>query len=166
MTTIQSNFGLDAVLGEMGISVKRVDIGDKFVSRLMIADGFSLGGEESGHVVIGSFSMTGDGLFAALKIAEVSVESSRSLKDLASFYRSYPQETRAIRVRSKPPLEECESVSAVVKELVEALGDEGRLLVRYSGTEPKIRLLVEAKTSALANDAIKSLEKAVAEDLG
>ena len=166
VTTAQSNLGLDAALGRNGISVKRVDIGDKFVSRLMIAEGFSLGGEESGHVVIGAFSMTGDGLFAALSVAQATVESRRSLGELASFYQAYPQQTRAIRVASKPALNTCSNVSAVIDQLEAEFGEEGRLLVRYSGTEAKLRLLVEAKTDALTADAILRLEEAVASDLG
>lgn len=165
VTTAQSNLGLDAALSGNGISVRRVDIGDKFVSRLMIAEGYSLGGEESGHVVSGSFSMTGDGLFSALMVAQATVESQRSLAALASFYQAYPQETRAIRVASKPILDTCLNVSAVMKQLEEEFGGEGRLLVRYSGTEPKLRLLVEAKTAALTADAIRRLEEAVANDL-
>ncbi len=166
VTTAQSNLGLDAALAERGVSVRRVDIGDKFVSRLMVAEGFFVGGEESGHVIVGSFSMTGDGLYAALKIAEASVESNRTLEDLASFYKAFPQEKRAIRVASKPPIEECPNVTEVAAQLESEFGDEGRLLIRYSGTEPKIRLLVEAKTAALAADAIERLEKAVSKDLG
>ncbi|MDE0769964.1 MAG: phosphoglucosamine mutase [Opitutaceae bacterium] len=165
VTTAQSNLGLDAALGRVGISVRRVDIGDKFVSRLMISEGFSLGGEESGHVVVGDFSMTGDGLFSALKVAQAIVESERSLGELASFYEAYPQQTRAIRVASKPALNTCVNVSAVIEKLENEFGSEGRLLVRYSGTEPKLRLLVEAKTDALTSDAIKRLEAAVATDL-
>ena len=165
VTTAQSNLGLDAALGKVGISVRRVDIGDKFVSRLMISDGFSLGGEESGHVVVGDFSMTGDGLFSALKVAQAVVESEQSLGELASFYQAYPQQTRAIRVASKPALDTCVNVSAVIEALENEFGDEGRLLVRYSGTEPKLRLLVEAKTDALTSDAIQRLEAAVATDI-
>ncbi|MFL3656615.1 MAG: phosphoglucosamine mutase [Opitutales bacterium] len=165
VTTDQSNLGLDAALGSNEIVVERTNIGDKFVSRLMISDGFSLGGEESGHVVVGGFSMTGDGLFSALKVAQAIVESGQSLSKLASFYRAYPQQTRAIRVASKPALDTCVNMSAVIKQLEKEFGEDGRLLVRYSGTEPKLRLLVEAKTDALTAEAVRRLEEAVAKDL-
>ena len=165
VTTLQSNLGLDSALSDYGISVERVNIGDKFVSRLMIAKGFSLGGEESGHVVIGDFSMTGDGLFSALCVARTVVEKSDSLADLASFYGAFPQETRAIAVASKKPLDECPNIRATMQDLEKMFGDDGRLLVRYSGTEPKIRLLVEAKTIDIASKSIGKLEEAVRKDL-
>ncbi len=166
VSTLQSNLGLDSALAQHGISVRRVGIGDKFVSRLMSGEGFSLGGEESGHVVVGDFSMTGDGLFSALKVAQTVVEKDQSLADLASFYHAFPQETRAITVTTKKPLEVCPSISSTMRELESSFGEEGRLLVRYSGTEPKLRLLVEAKTIDLASESIRMLEAAVCEDLG
>jgi phosphoglucosamine mutase len=165
VTTRQSNLGLDSALSDYGVSIERVNIGDKFVSRLMIAKGFSLGGEESGHVVIGGFSMTGDGLFSALSVARTVVEKGESLADLASFYGAFPQETRAIAVASKKPLDECPNIRATMQDLEKMFGDDGRLLVRYSGTEPKIRLLVEAKTVDLATESIGKLEEAVRKDL-
>ncbi len=166
VSTLQSNLGLDSALAHLGISVRRVGIGDKFVSRLMSGEGFSLGGEESGHVVVGDFSMTGDGLFSALKVAQTVVEKGQSLADLAAFYRAFPQETRAITVTTKKPLEACPSICSAMRDLESSFGDEGRLLVRYSGTEPKLRLLVEAKTIDLASESIRRLEAAVCEDLG
>lgn len=165
VTTLQSNLGLDAALSQFGISVKRVGVGDKFVSRLMIAEDLSLGGEESGHVVYGDFSMTGDGLFAALKVAEAAVETGQALEELASFYKPFPQETRAIAVSSKPPIENCPTINLVAGQLKKSIGSQGRLYIRYSGTEPKIRLLVEANTNELAADAIRRLEEAVGKDL-
>lgn len=166
VSTLQSNLGLDSALSRFGISVSRVGIGDKFVSRLMIAEGYSLGGEESGHVVVGDFSMTGDGLFSALKVAQAVVEKGQSLANLASFYNAFPQETRAITVATKKPLEECPSIKSTMDDLEASLGEEGRLLVRYSGTEPKIRLLVEAKSLELASESVGKLEDAVCKDLG
>ncbi len=165
VTTLQSNFGLDSALSNFGITVKRVGIGDKFVSRLMISEGLSLGGEESGHVVVGGFSMTGDGLFSALKIAQTVVDTGKSLSGLASFYEPFPQETRAIEIPSKIPLQDCPNIASAIEKLESLFNGEGRLLVRYSGTEPKIRLLVEAKTLDLASESIEKLEKAVYKDL-
>ncbi len=166
VSTEQSNLGLDAALSSKGITVERVGIGDKFVSRLMAANGYSLGGEESGHVVNGDFSNTGDGLFAGLRVAQAVVETGRKLSELAAFYVAFPQETRAIAVSSKPPLSECPHLSRTIHEIEEEFGSEGRLLVRYSGTEPKLRLLVEGKTDSLSLQAIEKLEVAVRKDLG
>ena len=165
VTTNQSNLGLDSALAERKIETRRVDIGDKFVSRLMIKDGYGLGGEESGHIVIGEFSKTGDGLYAALKIAGLVCESDESLKELASFYMSFPIEKRSIPVDSKPPIGSCPHLSDTISRLGRELGDDCRLLVRYSGTEPKLRLLVEAKQASMAASAIRDLEQAVEKDL-
>lgn len=165
VTTLQSNLGLDDALKHEGIAVVRVDIGDKFVARLMLAEGYSLGGEESGHVVVGAHSLTGDGLVAALSVAQAAVDSGAPLSALAAFYVPFPQQTRAIRVSAKPPIEDCPRLQATIEALRAEFGEEGRLLVRYSGTEPKIRLLVEAKTDAITEESIARLERAVAEDL-
>ena len=165
VTTNQSNLGLDSALALESINTRRVDIGDKFVSRFMIEHGFDLGGEESGHIVIREFSKTGDGLYAALKLAEIVSASGESLRDLASFYEPFPIEKRSIPVTSKPPIESCPHLKVTVDRLHQELGDDGRLLVRYSGTEPKLRLLVEAKRAEVAASAVRDLERAVERDL-
>ena len=165
VTTNQSNLGLESALAAENINTRRVDIGDKFVSRSMIEHGFALGGEESGHIVIGEFSKTGDGLYAALKIAEIVSGSGESLRDLSSFYKPFPIEKRSIPVASKPPLERCPHLRDTISRLDRQLGNDGRLLVRYSGTESKLRLLVEAKQAEVAASAIRDLEQAVEKDL-
>ena len=98
-------------------------------------------------------------------VAQAVVDSKTPLSELAAFYKAFPQQTRAIRVGAKPPIEQCSSLSAAIESLEKGFGQQGRLLVRYSGTEPKIRLLVEAKTDAITAEAIARLEQAVAEDL-
>ncbi len=165
VTTNQSNLGLDSALAAENINTRRVNIGDKFVSRLMIEHGFTLGGEESGHIVIGEFSKTGDGLYAALKIAEIVSGSGENLRDLSSFYKPFPIEKRSIPVVSKPPLESCIHLKDAISRLDQQLGNDGRLLVRYSGTEPKLRLLVEAKQTEVVASAIRDIEEAAKKDL-
>jgi len=165
VTTNQSNLGLDTALAEEEIETRRVDIGDKFVSRLMVEGGFDLGGEESGHIVIGEFSKTGDGLYAALKVAELVSSAGESLKELSAFYQPFPIEKRSLPVNAKRPIETCPHLNAAIARLNRELGEDGRLLVRYSGTEPKLRLLVEAKEADLAASAIRDLEQAVEMDL-
>ncbi len=164
VTTVQSNFGLDAAMKENGVAVKRVDVGDKHIARLMMAEGFNLGGEESGHLIIGSFSITGDGLFAALKLASV-VLSSRKLSELASTYKAFPQVSKSLIVASKPPLESCSSIQNEIEKIQSELGEEGRLLIRYSGTEPKLRLLVEASDRQKAEALAERLVEAAGNDL-
>jgi len=124
-----------------------------------------LGGEESGHIVFGGFSKTGDGLYAALKVAELVTVAGENLKQLASFYQPFPIEKLSLTVNAKPPIEACPFLKDTIARLKRDLGDGGRLLVRYSGTESKVRLLVEAKEAGVAASAIRDLEQAVEMDL-
>ncbi len=165
VTTVQSNFGLDATMKENGINVKRVDVGDKHIARLMLSEGYKLGGEESGHLIIGEFSITGDGLFAALKLASVVLDSGRSIKELASVYNAFPQVSKSLMAVDKPPLESCSNLQGEINRIESELGDQGRLLIRYSGTEPKLRLLVEASDQAFAETAADRLVEAAGRDL-
>lgn len=165
VTTVQSNLGLDSALETYGIKTVRTDVGDKHIVRLMLKAGYALGGEESGHVVVGSFALTGDGLVAAVSLAGVVERAGKPLSELASVYAAFPQLSRALRVTAKPALEECPNLSKCVELLALELGDAGRLLVRYSGTEAKIRLLVEARERSVVVDAMARLEAAVGRDL-
>ncbi|MEM9158080.1 MAG: phosphoglucosamine mutase [Verrucomicrobiota bacterium] len=164
VTTVQSNLGLDAAMAHKGIGVERVDVGDKHLSRRMIADGYNVGGEESGHLVLGEFSMTGDGLYAALRIAQSVVRSRRALSSWSADYEAFPLESKAVWVKAKPPLETCSSLQKAIGELENELGEDGRLLIRYSGTEPKLRLLVEAKSAGQASEAMNRLLDALEQD--
>lgn len=165
VTTVQSNVGLDSALGQKGILVEREDIGDKHVSRKMVAGGFSLGGEESGHIINGAFSMTGDGVCSALTICQMIAATESSLSELVSVYNAFPQSSQAIKVAEKIPLEDCAALQDCMARLNLELGDEGRLLIRYSGTEPKLRLLVEAKEDSLVEEAMAELLAAAGKDL-
>lgn len=165
VTTIQSNLGLDAALKPLGIQVARTDVGDKHIARLMLREGYLVGGEESGHIVAGKFAVTGDGLVAAIALAEIMVRTGKGLDELSSIYQAFPQKTAALKVASKLDMEDCESIQNCIQILEERLGDEGRLLVRYSGTEPKIRLLVEARTQEIVTQCMAALTEAVEKDL-
>lgn len=165
VTTVQSNLGLDAALLAEGIEVLRVDVGDKHVSRRMIAEGHVLGGEESGHLVLREFSLTGDGLFAALAVLREMTETGEPLNAWRARYQPFPQLTRAIQVSGKPPLEQCHKLRAAISRATRELGQQGRLLVRYSGTEPKLRLLVEARSETQAAQAMDRLVEAALAEL-
>ncbi|MBK1878648.1 hypothetical protein [Pelagicoccus mobilis] len=160
VTTVQSNLGLDAALRERGIKVERTDVGDKHIARLMLKEGYTLGGEESGHLVYGDFAVTGDGLVSALAVSEIEVRGG-----VENVYSAYPKSSKALRVADKPPFESCPEITACINRLTEELGEEGRLLVRYSGTEPKIRLLVEARTATVVAASMEVLQTAVEKDL-
>lgn len=165
VTTVQSNLGLEAALKPHCIQVVRTSVGDKHIVRLMKSHGYTVGGEESGHLVLSAFSITGDGLFAALKLAEIITKSEKPASELLAAYSAFPQESKALRVKAKPPLEECANLSSCMGKLESEFGDSGRLLVRYSGTESKIRLLVEARSEDLVASAMTELLEAAALDL-
>jgi phosphoglucosamine mutase len=131
----------------------------------MRALGACLGGESSGHIVNFEFGPTGDGLAAALRVASVMLETGRPLSELRTALRKFPQLSAAIRVREKKPLASLRGLSAAVRELEGELGRSGRVLVRYSGTEPKLRLLVEGPTHAVVGAGMDRLQAAVRAEL-
>jgi len=165
VTTVQSNLGVDAAVGLAGGRVCRTAVGDRYVIERMIEEGATLGGESSGHIICAEISPTGDGLVAALKVMEVMLMTGKPLSDLRRVLTKYPQLTLALMVQQKKPLDQLPSVSAAVRELEKELGTQGRVLVRYSGTETKIRLLVEGPTNDIVLDGIRRLEVAVRSDL-
>jgi phosphoglucosamine mutase len=165
VATHQSNLGVDEAVAAAGGRVVRTDIGDRYVSARMRAEGATLGGESSGHVICADVSPTGDGLVAALRVIDVMRLTGRPLSELRRRLRKYPQRTAALRVRERKPLERLAHVAAAVRELEGALGARGRVMVRYSGTEAKLRLLVEGPTEEDVQAALTRLDAAVRADL-
>jgi phosphoglucosamine mutase len=165
VVTVQSNLGVDAAVVAAGGQVSRTAVGDRYVSEEMLANGAMLGGESSGHVICAEVAPTGDGLVAALKVIEVMLATGRPLSKLRKVLQKFPQGTLALHVKDKRPLETLPAVTAVIAELEHALGTRGRLLVRYSGTESKLRLLVEGPNDAVVAEGLARLEKAVRADL-
>jgi phosphoglucosamine mutase len=165
VVTVQSNLGVDAAIGAAGGRVCRSAVGDRYVIEKMLAEGATLGGESSGHVICAEISPTGDGLVAALKVIEVMLATGRPLSELRRTLVKFPQLTAALRVREKKPLETLVRVNAAIRDLEADLGDLGRVLVRYSGTEPKLRLLVEGPTEAAVGEGLAALTAAVRADL-
>ena len=165
VVTVQSNLGLDAAIMAAGGNVCRTSVGDRYVIERMLADGSALGGESSGHIICAEISRTGDGLVAALKVIEVMLATGQPLSELRRVLRKFPQSTTALRVRAKLPLDSLPTLTAEIRALEEEMGAQGRVLVRYSGTEDKLRLLVEGSTEAAVHDGISRLEAAVRIDL-
>jgi len=165
VATVQSNLGLDAAVAAAGGRVLRANVGDRYVIEKMLAEGATLGGESSGHIICTDISATGDGLVAALKVIEVMLATGRPLSDLRKQLRKFPQKTAALRVKEKRPLESCPVLSVEMKALETELGSQGRLLVRYSGTEAKLRLLVEGPTDEIVSTGIARLSQAAGADL-
>jgi phosphoglucosamine mutase len=144
VATVMSNLGLEKALGRLGISMDRTPVGDKYVLEEMLRRDASLGGEQSGHVIFREYATTGDGMLTALKTLETSVREGRSLDELAADLTVYPQKLVNVRVAERKPIEELPGVAAEIRRAEEELNGSGRVLVRFSGTEPLARVMVEA----------------------
>lgn len=149
VTTVMSNAGLDAVISEVGGNVVRTSVGDKNVIDEMLRSGYNFGGEQSGHLIFGDHSTTGDGLVAALQILQIMKSKGQPLSKLSQCWTRFPQIVSNVRVREKKPLDQLDGVMQLISQAeaeVKPMG--GRVLLRYSGTEPKVRLLLEGRDSA------------------
>ena len=146
VTTVMSNFGLYKALDAANIQYEKTAVGDKYVYENMVKNGHRIGGEQSGHIIFSKYANTGDGILTAIKIMEVILEKKMPLSKLASPVKIYPQVLKNVRVTSKPEAQNDPDVQAAVQSVADSLGDTGRILVRESGTEPLIRVMVEAET--------------------
>lgn len=149
VATVMSNLGLDEVIEQAGGKVIRTAVGDRYVLEAMREGGFILGGEQSGHMIFLRHGTTGDGLVSALQIFRLMAESGKPLSELRQVLRKYPQAQRAVTVKSKPALESVPALQAAMTAAEQALAPRGRVLVRYSGTEPKLRILLEGRDAGL-----------------
>ena len=149
VTTVMSNFGLYKALDEAGIEYEKTAVGDKYVYENMSANGYRVGGEQSGHIIFRKYATTGDGILTAIKMMEVMLEKKKTLAELAAPVPVYPQVLKNIRVTDKAAAQNDPDVQAAVRAVGEKLGADGRILVRESGTEPVVRVMVEAGEEAL-----------------
>ena len=149
VTTIMSNMGLYKAFDKVGISYEKTSVGDKYVNANMMQFGHSLGGEQSGHIIFSKYAVTGDGVLTSLMLMEVMLEKKEKLSELRKGLVIYPQVLKNIRVNDKPAARADEDVIEAVKKVEQALGENGRILLRESGTEPVIRVMVEAETQEL-----------------
>jgi phosphoglucosamine mutase len=145
VATVMSNFGLDETLAAHGGRVLRTKVGDRYVIEAMLREGYNVGGEQSGHMIFGDFATTGDGIVSALQILRVMIETGQPLSELKKVLKKYPQAQRNLRVNDKPALETISGLQTLLNEAESTLKGKGRVLLRYSGTEPKIRLLLEGR---------------------
>lgn len=152
-----SNLGLYKSLEREGIDYEQTAVGDKYVAENMMENNYSIGGEQSGHIIFSRYSATGDGILTSLMIMEACVDQKATLCDLAKEMKVYPQLLRNVRVSDKKTALENEKVKAAIEAAAEAFGDDGRILVRESGTEPLIRVMVEAETDELCHQYVDSV---------
>lgn len=148
VATVMSNIGLEVALREQGISLVRSSVGDRYVVEAMRQNGYSLGGEQSGHIIFNDHTTTGDGMLAALQVLAIMRRRQTSLSSLSKVMTNFPQVLVNLPVKSKPPLETLSEFNTVLAQVEAELGESGRVLVRYSGTESKVRVMVEGPTEA------------------
>lgn len=149
VATVMSNLGLDECFASAGGKVLRAGVGDRYVLEQMLAHNLNLGGEQSGHIILRDYNTTGDGLVTALELLRIMKASGEPISRLRQGLRKYPQLLVNVKVRERIPLDQLPEVTETVKAIEKELGSKGRILLRYSGTEPKIRLLVETRDEAL-----------------
>lgn len=165
VVTIQSNLGVDAALRDAGGRVLRTNVGDRYVVERMLQEKATLGGESSGHIICSEISPTGDGLVAALKVLSVMLETRQPLSQLRRCLRKYPQATANLKVREKKDLATLPHLPMAIQSLESEMGGYGRVLVRFSGTEAKIRLLVEGPTEEIVKAGLARLIAIASTDL-
>lgn len=154
VTTIMSNMGLYKALDKVGIGYEKTKVGDKYVYENMLENGHRLGGEQSGHIIFSKYASTGDGVLTSLKVMEVMLEKKLPLSKLTEPVVIYPQVLKNVRVYSKPDALDDRDVQKTITKVADDLGDDGRILVRESGTEPLIRVMVEAETTELCEKCV------------
>jgi phosphoglucosamine mutase len=164
--TLMTNFALERSLRERGLALERTPVGDRYVLEEMMRSGINLGGEPSGHVIFSDISPAGDGLLTLLEILRIMGATGRSLEELVADYEALPQLIVNVRVRSKPPLESIAEVADAIRRCRGEIEGNGRLVVRYSGTEPLARVMVEARDAAKVRRHAEDIAGAIEESIG
>lgn len=163
VATVMSNFGFFKALDEEGINYAKTKVGDKYVYEYMVQNGCRIGGEQSGHIIFTKYASTGDGILTSVKMMEAMIAQKKTLSELAAPCVMYPQVLKNVKVKNKTDAQNDIDVQNAVKAVADKLGDTGRILVRESGTEPVIRVMVEAKDhqtcEILVNDVVKVIEE-------
>ena len=154
VTTVMSNFGLYKAFDEKGIGYAKTAVGDKYVYEYMTANGCRLGGEQSGHIIISKYATTGDGILTSIKMMEVMLAKKKTMSQLCEGLTIFPQVLKNVRVKSKPEAQNDPAVQAAVQAVADRLGETGRILVRESGTEPVIRVMVEAPSKDICQECV------------
>jgi phosphoglucosamine mutase len=166
VTTPMSNMGLEVYLRQHGIQMLRANVGDRYVLEEMKKGGYTFGGEQSGHLIFGEHGSTGDGLLASLKVLEIMKRTGKTLSELRKQVPMYPQVREDVRVKEKPPVDSLPAVKKLIAEAEEALAGKGRVFVRYSGTEPLIRVMLEGEDIKVIRQHAKKIAAAFAKEVG
>ena len=161
VTTVMSNFGLYKAFDELGIDYAKTAVGDKYVYEYMMMNGCRIGGEQSGHIIFSKYASTGDGILTSLKIMEVMMAKKKTLSQLCEGFTFYPQVLKNVRVADKAAAQADPDVQKAVAEVTARLGDSGRILVRESGTEPVIRVMVEAESQDVCREYVDYVVDAI-----
>ena len=157
VTTVMSNFGLYKAFDELGIDYAKTKVGDKYVYEYMMTNGCRIGGEQSGHIIFSKYASTGDGILTSLKMMEVMMAKKKTLSQLCEGLTIYPQVLKNVRVADKAAAQADPDVCAAVAQVSAKLGDSGRILVRESGTEPLIRVMVEAQSQEICQESVDTV---------
>jgi phosphoglucosamine mutase len=166
VATVMSNLGLERALEGIGIRLVRTRVGDRYVVEEMRSGGYNLGGENSGHIIFHDYNSTGDGLLCGLQVLAIMRRTGRPLSELAAGVHHYPQVLLSLEVGEKRPLEELPIVANAIRKVEEELGERGRVLIRYSGTEPKVRVMVEGEDEQRVRDHAEELADLLRRALG
>lgn len=166
VATVMSNLGLEKALASQGIKMLRTPVGDKYVLEEMLRRGAVIGGEQSGHVIFTQYATTGDGLLTALRVLEILRDSGRSLDDMADEIKNFPQKLVNVRVKHKRPLSELDGVQAEIEAAEKAFAGSGRVVVRFSGTEPLARVMIEGPTFTEVDEWTGRIANAIRAELG
>lgn len=161
VATIMSNLGLERFLKKEQITLIRTDVGDRNIAQLMFANGYNLGGEQSGHIVLSDFNPTGDGVVTALQVLSIMKEEGKKLSEMKREFIRIPQRTKSVYVSKKVPLDEIKEIKDVIDEAGKTLNNKGRIIVRYSGTEPVVRIAGESEDTNALNTCIDNISDVV-----
>lgn len=161
VTTVMSNFGLYKAFDELGIGYEKTKVGDKYVYENMKENGYNIGGEQSGHIIFSKYASTGDGILTSLKMMQAMIGRKKKMSEMYDGFVMYPQVLENVRVVDKKAAQDDVEVRAAIKEVEETLGDKGRILVRESGTEPVVRVMVEAETTEICQEMVNKVVEVI-----